>query len=291
MKPRRHPRWRILLAAVPAVVLSLTACSNTIEEAPDESAAEDRLVGHVHGLGVDPADGALYVAGHYGLFRVEDRTPTRVADRWQDTMAFTVSGPRTFLASGHPDLREGLPAHLGLIESTDSGRTWEALSLQGEADFHALEVAGPRLYGYDSSSGRLLTTTDRRNWKLLATGQFADLAALPARPDLVLATTMDQRVVQVTMDGTRRFLRNAPRLLLLATTERGELVGISSGGEVFTAPDPGGDWQPAGRAPGSPTALAVSGDHWYVATDDRVYESTDRGATWDEAVTMSAASH
>lgn len=38
--------------------------------------------GHVHALGVDPADGVLYAAGHYGVFRVPvTGEPTRVADR------------------------------------------------------------------------------------------------------------------------------------------------------------------------------------------------------------------
>ena len=85
---------------------------------------EDTSVGHIHGLGVDPADDSLYVATHFGLFHVDESgRPSRVADRYQDTMAFTVVGPGHFLGSGHPDLREDLPAHLGLIESTDAGET------------------------------------------------------------------------------------------------------------------------------------------------------------------------
>ena len=50
---------------------------------------------HVHGLGVNPADGALFVATHTGLFRAPrgELRATRVADRYQDTMGFTVTGP------------------------------------------------------------------------------------------------------------------------------------------------------------------------------------------------------
>ena len=33
-------------------------------------ADEDASVGHIHGLGVDPADDSLYVATHFGLFHV-----------------------------------------------------------------------------------------------------------------------------------------------------------------------------------------------------------------------------
>ncbi len=36
---------------------------------------------------MDPADGVLYAATHYGLFRLpEQGDPVRVADRFQDTM-------------------------------------------------------------------------------------------------------------------------------------------------------------------------------------------------------------
>jgi hypothetical protein len=40
---------------------------------------------HVHGLGVNPADGALFVATHTGLYRVAEgeRKAERVGDRYQ----------------------------------------------------------------------------------------------------------------------------------------------------------------------------------------------------------------
>ena len=80
---------------------------------------------HVHGLGINPADDALFIATHTGLFRVagDSRNAARVADRYQDTMGFSVVGPNRFLGSGHPDAREqGQPPLLGLIQSTRRGR-------------------------------------------------------------------------------------------------------------------------------------------------------------------------
>src|ERR671914_339504 len=107
---------------------------------------------HVHGLGVNPADDALFIATHTGLYRVDDgrRKAARVGDRLQDTMGFTIVGPDRFLGSGHPDLEEAreknLPPHLGLIESTDEGESWRSISLSGEADFHVLRFTGGRVY-------------------------------------------------------------------------------------------------------------------------------------------------
>ncbi|MGH2500748.1 MAG: WD40/YVTN/BNR-like repeat-containing protein, partial [Candidatus Limnocylindria bacterium] len=129
---------------------------------------------HVHGLGVNPADGALFIATHTGMYRVEagERKAERVAERYQDTMGFTIVGPNRFLGSGHPDLNEAreqnLPSLLGLIESTDSGESWKPISLLGEADFHVLRFADERVYGYDASNDRLLVSADRgRTWSEL----------------------------------------------------------------------------------------------------------------------------
>jgi hypothetical protein len=75
------------------------------------------------------------------IFRAakEQRRAVRVADRYQDTMRFTVAGPDRFLGSGHPDFQKDpdLPPLLGLIKSEDAGQTWEPVSMLGEADFHS----------------------------------------------------------------------------------------------------------------------------------------------------------
>jgi hypothetical protein len=50
---------------------------------------------HVHGLGINPKDGAVFIATHTGLFRAPEggRKARRVANRFQDTMSFMVVGP------------------------------------------------------------------------------------------------------------------------------------------------------------------------------------------------------
>lgn len=275
------------LAALVLVPLVLAGCGTSGDDDSPKVADDAHLVGHVHGLGINPADGALYVAGHYGVFRIEDGTPERVADRLQDTMAFTIAGPDTFLASGHPDLREDLPPHLGLIESTDAAESWKHLSLQGEADFHALEVVGERIYGYDATSGRLMTTTDRTTWETIATGPYVDLAALPSRPDRVLATGQDGTVSEVRLDRTVRPVAGAPELVMVDSTPSGLLVGIASGGELYSTTGVTDSWMKTGQVAGPPAALAVADDAWYVATEEAILSSQDDGATWDVVLSAS----
>src|SRR5690606_34808611 len=99
---RLQRRMTATVLTVGAAALVLTGCGTGDSPAPPgaPNAAEDTALGHVHGLGVDPGDGTLYVASHFGGFRVgEDGTPERVADRWQDTMGFAVVGPGHFLGS------------------------------------------------------------------------------------------------------------------------------------------------------------------------------------------------
>src|SRR5215218_11172077 len=163
--------------------------------APSQAVAEDPGVVHVHGLGINPRDGALFAATHTGLFAIGDGTATRVTERLQDTMGFTVVGPDHFLGSGHPDFRDtqlyqpGRRPLLGLIESRDAGRTWQPLSLLGEADFHALQVAHRRVYGYDATGGQFMVTSDRRHWQVRSKLELTSFAVSPTDPELVVAAT------------------------------------------------------------------------------------------------------
>ena len=124
-----------MAAALAAVALSgCSACPGTTaaQTRPTVSLPPVQIetgVVHVHGLGVDPGDGALYAATHSGLFRLpEQGQAERIANRSQDTMGFSVVGPGRFIGSGHPDPLEDRvrPPLLGLIVSTltGGGNSW-----------------------------------------------------------------------------------------------------------------------------------------------------------------------
>ena len=114
-------------ATVISLVLLLVGCGGSGgEETPEQFAGvplelQDPGAVHVHGLGYDLRRKVLYLATHTGMFELRDGAAkaTRIGDSHQDTMGFTLVTPDLFLGSGHPDLRDGLPPHLGLIRSTD----------------------------------------------------------------------------------------------------------------------------------------------------------------------------
>lgn len=273
-----------LIWAAVALASTLLAAGCAQDPTTDAPSSDDAEVGHIHGLGIDPADGSLYVATHFGLFHIGDAgKSTRVAGRWQDTMAFTVVGPSHFLASGHPDLREDLPPHLGLIESTDGGETWTPLALQGEADFHILEPAGDILYAYDAASGRLLRTEDRTTFDEITTAPLISVGAREGA-DRLTATTGEGRLISVdTATGETREL-GGPTTIFLDTAPDGTLAGIDPDGVVRVSTDDGETWREVGSIDGQPAALLVSEQGWYAATETAVFRTADGGSTWSRVL-------
>jgi hypothetical protein len=281
--PSASWRQRALVGVVAAALVLLgVGVVMAVRGAGPSHGKSSSAFGHVHGLGVDPADGALYAGTHYGLFRVSEDGASLVADRVQDFMGFTVVGPNHFLASGHPAKGQDGPSSLGLIESTDAGQTWQPLSLAGEADFHALETRHGLVYGFNAVTGRFMVSQDTRNWDVRSTLLMADFSVSPEDADLVVATT--EQGLASSDDGGRTFrvIRGAPLLLLVNWANDGTLVGASPDGTIYASTDEGASWQRRGSLDTAPAALqAVSKGLIYAATDEGVLTSTDGGRSFN----------
>lgn len=286
MSARR--RLRAASALLSVLAASVLAGCGGGEPTPSGPRVADPGPVHVHGLGVDPADGALFVATHTGLFRAAEgeRRARRVAGRYQDTMGFTVVGPNHFLGSGHPDLREDLPPFLGLIESVDGGRSWRAVSLQGKVDFHVLEASGRRIYGYgsdfESREPRFLVSEDRgRSWRRLDAPQpLIALAISPADARVLIAS--GERELFASRDGGRSWSPvEAPGGGLLAWNAGG--VFLAGGdGRVWRSAGEGASWSERAPVDGRPAAFdSGRGEELLVALHDgTIKRSADRGASW-----------
>lgn len=294
MSRRSHWAFVALLASA----LLIAGCGGSSDNAQRTSEASQAQVGdpgpiHVHGLGINPSDGALFVATHTGLFRAANgqRQAKRVADRFQDTMGFTIVGSDRFLGSGHPDLREELPPFLGLMESRDAGRTWEPVSLLGKRDFHVLEAAARWIYGYGSDfqsrkEGLLVSDDGGRRWANRTFPEaMTSLAIDPEAPSRVLASGVKALYLSSDAGGRWSGVEGEPSLLSWPAV--GALFAVAEDGTVARSDEPGGQWSEVGHVGGEPAAFeAASADELYVALHDgTIKRSTDGGRSWSVRLT------
>ncbi|RPF28236.1 hypothetical protein EDD32_2752 [Georgenia muralis] len=269
-----------------ALPLVLGGCSST---SPGDTAAEAgaaAALGHVHDLALNPGDGLVYAATHLGLYSLGRGEPAPVGESRQDTMGFTVQGPDTFLASGHPGPGQEGPGNLGLLRSTDAGGSWAEVSLGGVSDFHALTAVGDRIYGLDSSTGAVRRSDDGGStWVEGAAIAARDLDAHPVDPDRVVATTAEG--LMASDDGGATFTvgdGQPPEPLVvidhLPAATGGAVVGLDAAGVVWRSEPTG--WVSSGPGNGTPAAFtAVDEDTYLAAFDGTVLlKSEDRGESW-----------
>jgi hypothetical protein len=278
--------WVALAAGAAAVVVAVIMVVNGGSD--DSTAASGgESVSHVHGLGVDPADGAVHVATHNGLYELsEDGTAERLSKDRHDFMGFTVVDDDHFLASGHPSPGTEAARQLdrplfGLIESTDGGATWTAKSLSGEVDFHALEAAHGQVYGFDATNSRFLVSSDGVDWETRSTTPIGDLAVDPDDPDRIVASSADGVIESA--DGGRSWtlVAGAPRVVFLDWHAERGLWGLDGQGQLHHLD--GDTWHPREALEGSPQALLVHDTGVVAAVDDGstvIYRSSD-GHDWD----------
>ena len=279
----RPTRFQCLLAAIVATAAVVMAgCGGGGPSASADGPGPE----HVHGLGINPADSALYIATHTGLFRMErgSESAKRVGDRFQDTMGFAVVGPDHFLGSGHPDLRDELPPLLGLIESRDAGRSWRPISLLGDADFHALRSSGDHVRGYDASGGRLMTSQDAgRSWTEHAPPEaLIDVVVDPADPQRIVAAGASG--LHMSGDGGRSWRALPGEAALLAWPVPDRLYAVGLDGDVRVSGDGGRSWSALEEVPGEPAAVTAPDTRTLiVALHDGAFVSTsDGGRTWGD---------
>jgi photosystem II stability/assembly factor-like uncharacterized protein len=276
-------RSLLLVAAAVALIAAAVVVIRLSTGEPSGGSRPESL-SHIHGLAVNPADGLLYIGSHDGLFALdEDGTVSRVGESRQDLMGLAVAGPDHFLASGHPAPGQDAPSNLGLIESTDGGRTWTSAAFSGEADFHVLRYAHDLVYGVDSASGQLLVGSPPGDWEVRSAEPLFDVAVDPTDPDTLLATGPEGPLRS--FDGGRTWEPlEAEPLVLFAWTNSGLLWGIGPNGETYRNYDRGETWGPVfSSAEATPVAATASGAEVYLATaDGRILVSGDYTQTWSE---------
>ena len=154
---------------------------------------------HVHGLAFSPDGQRLMIPSHHGLAVYSEEGWRKAAGPQHDYMGYTVTRQAIY-SSGHPEPGSGLVNPFGVIKSSDGGRTWQQLSLQGESDFHLLASGfdSATLYVYNtrpnsrmSTPGLYYSRNDGANW------QRASAQGIGEAPTALAVHPSDSRVVAV----------------------------------------------------------------------------------------------
>jgi hypothetical protein len=163
-------------------------------------AKADVTLVHVHGLSYSPDGKRLMIPSHHGLAVYENGKWSKAPGPQHDYMGFSGTARATY-SSGHPAPGSGLVNPFGLIRSTDGGKTWQKLGLEGETDFHllatgwntnAVYVWNPAPSSRIPRTGLHYTLNDGKTWTAAAAGGLGgELRALAVHPD-------DVRTVAVT---------------------------------------------------------------------------------------------
>ena len=270
---------------------------------PMASAAGVELM-HVHGLAFSPDGKQLTIPSHQGLTVYNGGHWTRAFGPAHDYMGFSVTR-RAIYSSGHPAPGSGLVNPFGLLKSTDGGRSWQKLGLEGEADFHVLArsydtttvyVVNGHPNSRMSTTGLYYTVDDGKNWRRAATQGLpqdpSSIAVHPSNGKTVAAAT--DGGLYLSRDGGEHFQAASPGAQVLSSTFSLDGKSLWFGSYRQAAQLSRLDLQ-SGKV--EPIRLPVTGQdavsyiaqnptkqrEWAVATFKRnVYLSADEGKSWKQ---------
>lgn len=209
--------YRLMLALAAAVVLGASV-----------GARAETVLHHVHGLAFTSDGKALMVPAHIGLAVYRDGRWSTAPGHPHDFMGFSVAKSAIY-TSGHPSPASPLKNPLGLMKSTDGGKTWQQFGLSGEADFHLMAAGygSNAIYVFNAEPnsrmrqpGLHVTQDDGKSWKHAAasglSGQITSLAAHPSAPGTVAMGTIQG--LNLSRDSGATFKRIGPPATVTAVT-------------------------------------------------------------------------
>lgn len=286
----------IIFTVIVTLASVLSACSNS--NSNSNSSVPSKLM-HIHGLAYSNDGKEVWIPAHHGIIVYREGKWSNAPGDNHDYMGFSMADDG-FYSSGHPAPGSDLSNPLGIIKSSDKGKTIETLALGGEQDFHGL-VVGYRthaLYVFNSepnakmaSSGLYSSTDGAKTWKSGAlegiSGQPVVLAAHPDDQDTVSIGT-DQGVF-VSHNFGNSFVKQSLEygVSALSYDTEGSLVVGTSNGKLLK--QNGERW----------TEIAISDkkdddiisyislspnnpNDWVAATEKlNLWLSEDQGVTWE----------
>ena len=302
MTPSRSPRSRLsgrtlaLMTALPTILVGLWILWGTAT--PTTAPRETPITfPHIHGMGW-LADGTQFVVAAHDGTRIYMATDQRwgIPDAPRhDLMGYTPI-EHGFYSSGHPDLTTGLPNPLGLVKSTDGGKTLTTVGFAGERDFHLLGAGyfSQALYVVNPTptaqlgAGLATSFDEGRTWIVRrAAGLLApplQVAVHPRDPHQVAIAT--EAGLFVSGDAGETFTRLGEAVPVTAVAWSPVSGQLLFGGGQLTRYDPQTQTQTTLPGPTATLLTAIAPhptepDDLVLATQERdIYRTPDDGQTW-----------
>jgi photosystem II stability/assembly factor-like uncharacterized protein len=245
---------RLDLCIVLLTLFLLTACAG--DDSTDIGKSVDNF-SHVHGLSFNPKEPYdLYLGTHHGLIQIDSKGHWSYVSEDKhrhDLLSFTFRDEDTMISSGHPAEASNMQDPLGVIISKDLGKTWEAIALHGEVDFHVLEVnaSDPNvIYGIDAHGTGFYRSTDGGNhWEVLEANGFTE-----EYPEFFFTLVSDPGNAQSLLAGTQQGIfssQDGGETWELISTDQTLLSGVGVSDRPGTI---------VAYADGEPSGLIISND-------------------------------
>ncbi|PGT86458.1 F510_1955 family glycosylhydrolase [Bacillus sp. AFS040349] len=189
------------------ISMLLTACSQGENEQTTNNGSEiytelkDKKIEHIHGIGYAGNTNELSLASHDGLLKFKNEKWFKITENKHDYMGFQATDVG-FYSSGHPAHGSDLQNPLGIIKSTDGGKTLNKLAFYGETDFHYLAAGfnSHIIYVINESknsrlnSGFYYSKDEGKNWtqskmQKLSFNNIGNIATHPTKANIVAIST------------------------------------------------------------------------------------------------------
>jgi photosystem II stability/assembly factor-like uncharacterized protein len=299
---RKWPPWVLAAATGLVVLLALTGWYTVGRNQGSDGAGATTSVEmpHLHGLGFSADGRELIVPAHNGLRIFAD-------DTWQvpDVPAHDYMGyapmDSGFYSSGHPAPGTALANPLGLVKSTDNGKTLATLGFAGESDFHVLAVGyrNHAIYVLNAvpnsalGTGLYYSLDDGKTWEQSAaqgvTSRPIQLAVHPSEANVIALATYGELLLSTDHGATfvpvppvgqataAAFSSDGTQLLVGSTTL---MAYTMANGQVTSmrAPQLGAEDAISSIAvnPVRPQELA------FATFERNIFRSQDSGQTWQQ---------
>ena len=232
---------------------------------------------HIHNVKVFGKK--IYLGTHAGLYEyVDAKTVSKVSPEIFDVMGLTIDGKRIY-ASGHPGPGSKLPEPVGLLLSSNGGKTWKKVSLQGKVDFHLLEAYQQELYGADSQSGELMYSNNYgKKWVSLGKNQLSEVAINPQKNRSALA--IKDGKLFMTQDNFTSMVELKVDIQPSQIEWNSQQLVASAGKNLYQSLNGGKTWKRLYSFKGTIGILAHSTELLVAVVGNEVYRSTDGGRSF-----------